>query len=31
MGDIGEVFLELDIDEYLKKGEKRRYHKTLSL
>ena len=30
MGDIGEVFLELDIDEYLKKGEKRRYHKTLS-
>jgi len=29
MGDIGEVFLELDIDEYLK-SEKRRYHKTLS-
>jgi GNAT superfamily N-acetyltransferase len=29
MGDIGEVFLELDIDEYLK-GEKRTYHKTLS-
>jgi len=29
MGDIGEVFLELDIDEYLKR-EKRRYHKTLS-
>ena len=29
MGDIGEVFLELDIDEYLKKGEKRRYQKTL--
>jgi len=24
MGDIGEVFLELDIDEYLKKSEKRR-------
>ena len=29
MGDIGEVFLELDIDEYLK-SEKRRCHKTLS-
>jgi len=29
MGDIGGVFLELDIDEYLK-SEKRRYHKTLS-
>jgi len=29
MGDIGEVFLELDIDEYLK-SDKRRYHKTLS-
>ncbi len=29
MGDIGEVFLELDIDEYLKR-EKRRHHKTLS-
>jgi GNAT superfamily N-acetyltransferase len=25
-GDIGEVFLELDLDEYLK-SEKRRYHK----
>jgi len=29
MGDIGEVFLELDRDEYLK-GEKRTYHKILS-
>lgn len=28
MGDIGEVFLELDVDEYLK-SKKRRYHKTL--
>jgi len=28
IGDIGEVFLELDIDEYLK-SKKRRYHKTL--
>ena len=28
MGDIGEVFLELDVDEYLK-SEKRRYHKAL--
>ena len=27
-GDIGEVFLELDVDEYLK-SKKRRYHKTL--
>jgi GNAT superfamily N-acetyltransferase len=29
MGDIGEVFLELDIHEYQKR-EKRRYRKTLS-
>jgi len=29
MGDIGEVFLELDIDDYLK-SEKRRYPKKLS-
>jgi GNAT superfamily N-acetyltransferase len=29
MGDIGEVFLELDMDQYLK-SQKRRYHKTLS-
>jgi GNAT superfamily N-acetyltransferase len=28
IGDIGEVFLELDIDEYLK-SKKRRCHKTL--
>ncbi len=28
IGDIGEVFLELDVDEYLK-SKKRRYHKTL--
>jgi len=29
MGDIGEVFLELDLDEYLK-SEKRMHHKTIS-
>jgi GNAT superfamily N-acetyltransferase len=28
IGDIGEVFLELDVDEYLK-SRKRRYHRTL--
>jgi hypothetical protein len=28
MGDVSEVFLELDVDEYLK-SKKRRYHKTL--